>query len=377
MKRILMLLATLVCGVAWAGNPPAGLDDDERELFEECVEERIEDWEEGHKRASYPRLTASDWVAVADNVMAYQNADGGWPKNLDMLSTLRPDSVVAALKPRHRLSTLDNSNVYPQVEYLSAMYTLFGDERHRAAALRGMEYMLSTQYDNGSWRGWDADAATFNDGIIYGVMSLWLEVVYKKEPYKWVDEALHARVEQSWNRGLALILKTQYLQNGVPTAWAQQYDHTTLQPVKARAYELPGLVASESADILMLLMRIRKPSAEVVAAVKHGVAWLEKSKIEGKSVVTVKVPEGLAEDPTIKRDRVVVDDPDAEPMWARYYDLEDNTIFFCTRAGEKVYNLKDVPAERRTGYAWYGVWGNKVLKKYPAWLKKVEAAAKK
>lgn len=47
------------------------------------------------------------------------------------------------------------------------------------------------------------------------------------------------------------------------TVWAQQYDHETLQPVKARAYELPGLSASESADIVMLLMRIKKPSPEV------------------------------------------------------------------------------------------------------------------
>ena len=270
-----------------------------------------------------------------------------------------------------RLKTLDNANVYTQVEYLSNVYLLTGDTLYRNSARRGMEYMLSAQYPNGGWRGWDADAVTFNDGIIYGVLSTWNEVLSGKPHYAWVGDDLKARIRASWDRGIDLILKTQWVQDGVKTVWAQQYDHETLQPVKARAYELPALSAGESADITMLLMRIKKTSPEVVEAVESAAAWFDRTKITGKKVVTVPVPEGLAEDRKIRKDRVVVDDPEVAPMWPRYSELSDNRPFFATREGKKVYDLREVPAERRVGYSWYGTWGNKVLKKYPEWLRRL------
>ena len=211
---------------------------------------------------------------------------------------------------------------------------------------------------------------TFNDGIIYGVLSTWNEVLSGKPHYAWVDGDLKARIRSSWDKGIELILKTQWVQDGVKTVWAQQYDHETLQPVKARAYELPALSAGESADITMLLMRIKNPSPEVVGAVEAAAAWFDRTKITGKKVVTVPVPEGLVEDRKIKKDRVVVDDPEAAPMWPRYSELSDNRPFFATREGKKVYDLREVPAERRVGYSWYGTWGNKVLKKYPEWLRR-------
>lgn len=71
----------------------------------------------------------------------------------------------------------------------------------------------------------------------------------------------------------------------------------------------------------------------------------------------------------------MVDDPDAAPIWARYYELGGDRFFLCTREGVKVCSLAEMPAERRSGYAWFGDWGNKVLKKYPSWLAKVEKQA--
>ncbi len=362
MKRTMAICVALACAVTGQAQ----------EIPADGFADALNHWRKAHGSQPYERYGSGQFREIADNIVAYQNEDGGWPKNIDMMAKLDPDSVKRALKPRHRLSTLDNANVYTQVEYLSNVYALTEDTLYRNSARRGMEYMLQTQYPDGGWRGWDADAVTYNDGIIYGVLSTWLEVLYDKSPYGWVDDDLKARIRSSWDRGLELILKTQYEQNGIRTVWAQQYDHETLQPVKARPYELPGLAAGESADIVMLLMRIRKPSEEVVGAVKAAVAWFEKTKITGKRVETVPVPEGLREDPKIKKDRILVDDPEAAPLWARYYELEDNRPFFCTREGVKVYALCEVPAERRVGYAWYGTWGGKVLKKYPQWLAKVE-----
>lgn len=336
----------------------------------EIFEEAYEHWADSKQKAvaCYPEEA---YLSIADQLVAGQNEDGGWPKNIDWTRrSLNPDSLKLTLKPRHRLSTLDNKSTYLQVEYLSAAYSCSGEERYRRAAERGMEYMLLAQHENGSWRGWDADAITFNDGVTTGVLYLWQRVIYQKEPFRWVDEELRERIEASWERGLEIILRTQYLQNGVKTIWAQQHDHLTLQPVKARSYELPALAPSESTAIVELLMRIRKPSQEVIEAVSAAVAWFERHKIEGKRLVTSSLPEGHSENPKIKRDRRLVDDPKADPLWARYHDLENNEPFLCNRDGVKVYSLEEVAPERRVGYSWYGSWPEKVMERYPEWLEK-------
>ncbi|WP_251213774.1 pectate lyase [Alistipes muris] len=365
MRKLLVAIAFAVVSVPAFGQQAEGFD------------QSVNRWLHSNRGENYPRFTPDQVCGIADNIIAYQNEDGGWPKNLDMMSRLDRDSVVAALKPRSRRSTLDNSATHAQVEYLCEAYRTTGEERFRDAALRGMEYILGTQYPNGGWRGWDADAITFNDDVMYGVLSLWLEIIYAKPRFAWVDPAFRERIRASWDRGLDLVLRCQWVRDGVRTVWAQQYDHGTLQPVKARSYELPGLVAGESANIVMLLMRIRKPSPEVVEAVKAAVAWFDANKITGKRIVTVAVPEGLPEDRSVKKDRRMVDDPDAAPIWARYYELGGDRFFLCTREGVKVYSLAEMPAERRSGYSWFGDWGNKVLKKYPSWLAKVEKQAAK
>lgn len=363
MKRILTICLLLSALHSTAQNKTG--------ITTEKFEDALNHWYMDHRKASYPRYTVEEYEAIADNLVAYQNEDGGWPKNIDWLAKLSPDSVRQALKPRHRLSTLDNRNVYTQVEYLAGVYTLCGKRAYREAAKRGIEYMLNTQYPNGGWRGWDADAITYNDGCMAGVLLLWYDILHKEPIYSWVDKRLRRKIEASWEKGIDLILRTQYLQHGVKSIWGQQHDHITLLPCKARAYELPSLAASESCELLMLLMMIENPSEEVIEAVKAGCAWLQANKIEGKRLVTIEMPEGNPDDPRIKRDRRLVDDPEAKPLWARYYDLEDNTPFLCNRDGVKVYSLEEVAPERRVGYSWYGTWGGKVLKEYRKWLKRI------
>lgn len=361
MKKILILLAASFA--ATAGNS--------QELPTHRFADAVNHFRMDHDKGSYERYRPDQFREIADNIVSYQNADGGWPKNIDMLAKLDPDSVKQALAPFRRKSTLDNSNVYTQAEFLSNVWVLTQDTTYSGSARRAFEYMLSTQYPNGGWRGWDVDAVTFNDGVMEGVLDTWLDVVEGNPIYAWVDDALRARIRTSFDRGIETVLRCQYVQNGVKSVWPQQCDHETLQPCKARSYEFPSLSAGESAGLVMLLMRIENPSPEVVEAVKSAVAWFERSKITGKKIVTVSVPEGLEEDRSIKRDRLLVDDPDASPIWARFYELDTNRPFMSTREGKIVYNLCEVPAERRTGYAWYGGWGNKVLKKYPSWLRKV------
>ena len=53
----------------------------------------------------------------------------------------------------------------------------------------------------------------------------------------------------------------QIAENGVKTAWAQQYDALTLEPTSARNYEMASQSAAESANILLFLMELPQPTA--------------------------------------------------------------------------------------------------------------------
>jgi len=67
---------------------------------------------------------------------------------------------------------------------------------------------------------------------------------------------------------------------------------------------------------------------------------------------------------------VVVDDPSAPPIWARFYEIDTNRPFFCGRDGVKKYSLAEIELERRSAYAWLRPFGEKVMKEYPKWCAK-------
>ena len=61
-------------------------------------------------------------------------------------------------------------------------------------------------------------------------------------------------------------------------------------------------------------------------------------------------------------------DPAAPPIWARFYDLGDNSVVLATRDSVRVARYEDIPRERRTGYHWYGTWPQALITTdYPRW----------
>ncbi len=359
----LMILSTLCSNASGQQTEPSTA------LFEDCINH----WYLIRQKGEYERYAPNLYIEIANNLLAYQNKDGGWPKNIDWLAKADPDEIISSLSTRARESTLDNRNIYPQCEFLAQVYKLTGDHRYSASSERAIDYILSTQYPNGGWRGWDADAITYNDGCMTGVMRLWKKILEGADYFDWLSEDKLSKIQRSWDAALELTLKCQYIQNGKRSIWAQQHDHQTLQPTKARSYEHPSLAASESADITMLLMSVPNPTPEIIEAVKCAVEWFEENKIEGKRLVTVEMPEGNPDDRSIKRDRYLVDDKSSKPLWGRFYELSDNTVFLCNRDGIKVYTLKEVAPERRVGYSWYGTWGCDVIERYKEWLSEIES----
>src|SRR4029453_17622441 len=116
-------------------------------------------------------------------------------------------------------------------------------------------------------------------------------------------------------------------------AWCAQHDEVTLAPAAARAYELPSISGSESVGVTMLLMDLKNPNDRVKQAVRAAVEWFDSAKVVGKRM-------GVVPDPSVPggRDRRIIDDPNAPPQWARFYDIETNKPFYCGRDGVKKWS---------------------------------------
>ncbi|MBN2787601.1 MAG: pectate lyase [Paludibacteraceae bacterium] len=328
----------------------------------------IHHWNLEHPNRNYHRFDRTEITAIADNFVAWQNYDGGWPKNIDWLAKIDIDSVKRVMNKKHRISTLDNRNTFPQIEYLSEAYFITKNETYRESAEKGIRYILSTQNPiSGGWKGWDVNAITFNDEIMTGVMTLFLDIKEKEKIYTWINADLYKEICESLHKAIDVTLRCQIVQNGEKTAWCQQHSHKALYPINGRTFELASITANESSDVLLFLMRIKNPSKDIIAAVHAGVKWLEKSKLTGFKVERKPLPKNKYINNEYPFDLVVVEDATAKPIWARFYDLESNEPFLCNRNGERVYKLEDVSPERRTGYAWYGYWPEKVFKVYAEW----------
>lgn len=330
-------------------------------------EDGIHHWELYSNIRSTQRLDTTDITGIADNFLAYQNADGGWPKNIDWLAVIDPDSVIADLSEHYRQSTFDNNNTWPQIGYLASVFEQTGIEKYKQGARRGLQYILDNEYPGGGWRGWDADAITFNDNVMTGIMRLLLDIRLGHKKFNWLEDSMRNALMDAYARGLEVILKCQIVIDGQKTAWCQQHDPVTFKPVQGRSYEHPSVTARESSDILLFLMDIPDPDSAVCEAINAGVSWLESAKIEGYNYRKIPVPPRPYHQTMVDYDQVLVPDPTAKPVWARYYDLEACKPFLSRRSGIRVFNLSDVSFERRIGYAWYGYWPEEVFRIYSEW----------
>lgn len=321
-------------------------------------------------------------IRVADNVLLYQNENGGWPKNIDMARRLSDEDRAKLRRDRNKSETLiDNGATWTQIRYLARMHAATGDWRFAEAANRGLQFLLAAQYPNGGWpmiyplrRGYYSHI-TFNDGAMIGVMQLLRDVIENKQTdngakiFGFVDSATRDRCQRAIDKGVELILATQVVVDGRPTVWCAQYDEHTLEPAPARAYELISLSGYESVGIVRYLMKIDDPSPEIKRALAAAVAWFKRSQITGQRVDWKFDPD----DQRRRVDRVVVADPAAKPLWARFYSIDGNQPMFVGRDGVVHDELADIERERRLGYAWLGDWAAKLLdKEYPKWQSKWE-----
>jgi PelA/Pel-15E family pectate lyase len=304
---------------------------------------------------------------VADKVLAYQSNVGAWPKNTDFLAPATSE-MIRAVGESSSANTIDNDATTRPLRFLALVANATDEVKYQRAFLRGLDYLLEAQYENGGWpqfyplRPGYYSRITYNDNAMMNVMFLLRGIAFGGAPYAFVDDAHRDESRHAVERGFDCILKTQLRQQGGLTAWAAQYDEVTLEPAWARAYEPPSLSGNESVAIVRFLMELETPTAEHTAAIEGAVRWLRAVAIEGKRYVRGPNADGLD-------DAVMIDDPGAGQIWARFYEIGSNRPIFLGRDSVVRYSLAEIETERRGGYAYYGTWPAALLDEdYPRWL---------
>lgn len=338
------------------------------------------------------RNMPDDWYAtqeaemVADSVLAYQFPSGGWAKNQNWhwpeigMKAYERASVRQQIQSKSGIgSTFDNSATIQELQFLSKMYKATGKKIYRKAFMKGFEYMLEAQYDNGGWPqyyplkiredgSYDYSVhITFNDDVMTNIMRMMRDIAAgNKAPYDALKlrKADLKRAQDAFEKAVDCVLGCQIKRDGKPTVWCQQHHYETLEPVGARIYEFPSFTGcGEIPKVLELLMEIENPSDELKVAIEGAVEWLRNHAIYGYRHETYINEWGMS-------DRRLVPDKNAKPLWARYYDLETERPYFADRDGKRYDNYEDISHERRNGYSWINNNTQKVLDKYPKWYTK-------
>jgi PelA/Pel-15E family pectate lyase len=360
---VIVLLAATLEPARAAELPPA------EPALRDALEKPAEWWNSGEGKK------------LADNIVSWQHPEGGWWKTYDP-KTPRPAELVrpgpTGGDDWESVSTFDNSATYTEIRLLARAYAATKDDKYKQAFDRGLKFVFDAQYPSGGWpqrfplQDNYGRHITFNDKLMSSILTLLSDVAGGKNEFAFVDDATRKRAKESFDRGVDCILKMQ-IKNpaGELTGWCQQHDAKTLAPTSARAYELPSIASFETADIVLMLMRIENPDDRVRQAIAAATKWFEKSQIRGKKYELIR-------DTSLKYgvDRRLSDDASAGPLWARFYEIETNKPMFADRDGVKRYDLSEVGEERRAKYAWYGNWGEKVLSEFPKWQKRVGSSSR-
>jgi len=288
---------------------------------------------------------SNEAMRIADHLLSYQLLNGGWCKQIDMVSAPyqpgRQKSIYSSGE-----ATFDNEATTSQMRFLARTYNATHDARYREAFLRGVDYILRAQYPSGGWpqryplRHRDYhDYVTFNDFAMIAVMELTRDIV-AREGFEFVDERRVRALRRALERGLDYILRSQIRVNGRLTAWCQQHHPVTYEPLPGRAYEQVSLVSAESAGILLLLVSLRRETRAIERSIQAGAAWLREVRIDGYRQGRL---DGLT---------ALIPDPKAH-VWARFYEIGTSRPIFSDHDGRIRYSIEEVSPERRNGYGWY------------------------
>ncbi len=317
----------------------------------------------------------ADKDELAEKMLVYQLANGGWPKQLvDKKAIDYSLPLTAALREKiqatdEQYACLDNGATSREIRALVKAFHKTGNDAYRRAAERGINYLLAAQYENGGFPQYYPNRmlyraqVTFNDNAMINAL-LVLDAVAKQQDgfALFQDSALLNRATAAVEKGVACILRVQVRQGDRLSIWAAQYDEQTLLPAQARKFEPVSLSSAESVAIIRFLMA--QPYTKAVEqAVDAAVAWLSSHDIRGYRFDKVRDANGK-----VTRD-LVADENGL--LWSRFYAIENSKPLFADRDNRVSYVFSEISEERRNGYAWFGNWPQALIEReYPDWKKR-------
>jgi PelA/Pel-15E family pectate lyase len=313
---------------------------------------------------------------IAERMLLFQRSNGGWAQYrgdpTDYTKPLTNEFRATLRKDKNKLdATIDDKSTTKEIHYLVAAYSKTKNSAYLEAAERGIRYLLSMQYENGGFPQRFPDTSgyhkhiTYNDQAMIDALKVLKLTADKHDAFGALDASLAEPARKAVEKGVVCLLKTQYTQNGILTAWGAQHDNVTLQPAAARKFEPASLSSSESLGVIYFLIDLPDPRPEIRKSVAAAVAWLESVKIPGYALERIQD----ANQP-VGRDNVVISKPGAV-MWARFYELGTNRPIFIGRDAIIKYKLEEIENERRVGYSWYNTRPEKLIAvDYPNWKKK-------
>lgn len=309
---------------------------------------------------------------IADIIVSFQMPAGGWGKNLDVTKHRRHPGELFGPEDRWVDScswfctcTFDNDATIMQLRYLAKFITAVDPgptTPYLASFFRGINYIFSAQYPNGGWpqewpftdkHGAHHSAITYNDGVMFNILEFLRDVSEARGEFSFVPVQTRTAAATSLKRGIECVLKTQIVVDGRRTVWCSQHDMLTLQPTSGRKYEMISQVSSESADIMMFLMKLRDSGTEVISAVHAAAAWFEKTAIH---------------DVILRKNRLI-SSPGKGSVWARFYEIGTDRPIFGNSDGSIHDSIEEISEKLRNGYDWYRQTPINALKYYISWSK--------
>jgi len=329
-----------------------------------------------------PRYNESDYIQIADNILLFQKTNGGWAKNYDMQAILNQDQINAVKESKqHSNTTFDNGATHGQISYLAEVYSRTNIEKYKVGCIKGIEFTLKAQYDNGGWPQFSPDTSgyrkhiTFNDNAMTGIMNMFHKIVTGDLDYCFVKGDLLDKIKIAYKLGIECILNCQIIEHNIKTAWCQQHDQKNFMPREARNFEKPSICNRESVALTKFLMLIHNPSAEIINAVESSMKWYHDSEIHGIREEWIEAEEETFIYHKTKYDKIIIEDDKAPRIWARFYELGTHVPIFCGRDGIVRYSMSEIDRDRRTGYGWYVYDPEELDTLYAEWKRKITNTA--
>ena len=360
-------------------------DTEPGEILEFQGQSGNQDWTDYAAHLDERFLKTAEAARIAQNVMDWQLDSGGWPKNVPMHDRLsaKERRAVLAMKGERKLGTIDNAATFTELKFLARMYKATegrqGTEKYLAAVKKGIEFLVGMQYPNGGWPQCDPAKVgywhqiTYNDGAMVNAMNTMRDVYEGRAPFDIpLPDELRAKCRRAFDRGIDCILRTQIRQDGKLALWCQQHDRDTLAPCVGRSFELPAVCTYESADIVALLMDVdatlypAETAARIRESIEGAVAWYKAHAIRG-----YRVEDGFRREDGIVTSRLVrVPEAESNPLWCRYYTLEDNRPFTGRRDGTMNFDFSELERGENMSYKWFSDVGTRVEKMHAKWLER-------